>query len=117
MVYMLWLWMETAWDLTFSRDDVGGSYQIGVIGTLGATAFGQVYAGMALEVPLITLAEQMEQAVSGLSCQEIYVNKFKITQFDRLCGANSQFNFADPFKSSFGLTNIYLYNDKFNPSI
>ena len=37
--YMIWLWMTTAWDLTFTREPEGGSYQIGVIGTLGATAF------------------------------------------------------------------------------
>lgn len=26
MVYMLWLWMETAWDLTFAREDLGGNF-------------------------------------------------------------------------------------------
>ena len=68
----MWLWLETAWDFTFERADIGGSYQIGVIGTLGATAFGKTYETMALEVPLIALAEQMVDSLEGLSCVQIY---------------------------------------------
>jgi hypothetical protein len=36
--YMIWLWMTTLWDQTFARKPDGGSYQMGIIGTLGATA-------------------------------------------------------------------------------
>ena len=59
--YMLWLWMKTAWDLTFARTQNGGSFQIGVIGTLGATAFNAEMTTMSLEMPMLTIATQMEQ--------------------------------------------------------
>ena len=44
---MIWLWMTTLWDRTFARTEpvptvegeLPGSFQIGIIGTLGATAF------------------------------------------------------------------------------
>lgn len=72
---------------------------------------------MALEVPLITIAEQMSAAVTDLTCSQIYQEKFNIDQNEELCSPNSQFNFEDAFKSSFAMTNIYLYNDKFNPTI
>ena len=53
---MIWLWMKTSWDLTFERSQNGGSYQIGVIGTLGATAFYDVMTTMQLEFPMLTIA-------------------------------------------------------------
>ena len=72
---------------------------------------------MALEVPLIALAEQMVDSVNDLSCEQVYTEKFQLTNYAQLCAPTSQFNFADPFKSAFALTNIYLYTDTFNPQI
>ena len=37
-VYVIWLWMDTAYDYTFARVQSGGDVEIGVLGTLGATA-------------------------------------------------------------------------------
>lgn len=65
---MLWLWMQSAWDMTFTRvlpPSQGGSYQIGVIGTLGATAFSEVMTNMNLEFPMLTMASQMNQTLYG----------------------------------------------------
>ena len=55
--YMIWLWMKTAWNLTFEQSQNNGSYQIGVIGTLGATALYDVMTTMQLEFPMLTFAE------------------------------------------------------------
>ena len=49
--------MKTAWNLTFEQSQNGGSYQIGVIGTLGATALYDVMTTMQLEFPMLTFAE------------------------------------------------------------
>ena len=58
---MIWLWMDTLWNQTFSRIEPGqepeGSYQIGIIGTLGATAFSTEMTVMQLEFPMLTIAE------------------------------------------------------------
>ena len=54
---MLWLWMKTAWNLTFEQQQNNGNYQIGVIGTLGAKAFRNMMTTMSLELPMFTLAE------------------------------------------------------------
>ena len=51
--------MKTAWDLTFEQSQNGGSFQIGVIGTLGATALYDTMTVMQLEFPMLTLAEQI----------------------------------------------------------
>ena len=77
---MIWLWMTTAWDLTFTREPEGGSYQIGVIGTLGATAFSQTMNTMSLEVPMLTIATQLEIDYndSGYDCFDFYVNKLSM---------------------------------------
>jgi len=55
--YVLWLWMSTAYDLTFARLEQGGDTQMGVIGTLGATSFNVTMNMMQLEVPMFTLTE------------------------------------------------------------
>ena len=56
---MIWLWMTSAWELTFERTPEGGNYQIGVIGTLGATAFMTEMQVMQLEFPMLTIAQQL----------------------------------------------------------
>ena len=55
--YMLYLWMNTTWSLTFEQAQNGGNYQIGVIGTLGATAYYEVMTTMQLEFPMLLMAE------------------------------------------------------------
>jgi len=57
--YMLYLWMNTTWDLTFEQAQNGGNFQIGVIGTLGATAFYETMTLMSMEFPMLLLAQQM----------------------------------------------------------
>ena len=90
--YMLWLWMQTAYDLTFARyqnEPIPGSFQIGVIGTLGATAFSVEMTTMSLEMPMLTLATQMalDFESSGLTCQDMYTTNLGLTdvQATSLC--------------------------------
>ena len=75
--YNLWLWMSSAWNMTFTREPEGGSYQIGVIGTLGATAFEETMNIMSLEVPMLTIATQLEIDYndSGYNCHDFYYNR------------------------------------------
>lgn len=37
--YFIWLWLSTAYDLTYSRIADGGNAQIGLISSIGASAF------------------------------------------------------------------------------
>ena len=57
--YVIWLWMDTAWNLTFARDQDGGDTQVGILGTLGASAFNVTINQMQLEVPMLTIAEEL----------------------------------------------------------
>lgn len=61
---MLYLWMNTTWDLTFEQAQNGGNFQIGVIGTLGATAFYETMTVMSIEFPMLILAQQMSYEYS-----------------------------------------------------
>ena len=71
---MLWLWLDTAWELTFARIPEDGSYQIGVIGTLGAEAFNAAMTAMQLEMPMLTIAQQVIANVpSPTACDTFYV--------------------------------------------
>ena len=55
--YLLWLWMETLLNETIMRLDEGGSFQLGVLGTLGGTAFETEMTTMTLEFPMLTMAK------------------------------------------------------------
>ena len=74
--YMLWLWMRTAWDLTFELTDnsQNGNYQIGVIGQIGSKALEDKMQTMRLEFPMLTLATQLQINVtnSNMNCNDIY---------------------------------------------
>jgi hypothetical protein len=37
--YMIWLWLDTAFDMTYSRVQDGGNAQVGAISGLGAKTF------------------------------------------------------------------------------
>lgn len=79
--YLIWLWMTTAWDLTFEQKQNGGNFQIGVIGTLGATAFSTEMTTMSLEFPMLTMASQVSSDVttSGLACADFYTTNLDLT--------------------------------------
>lgn len=115
---MLWLWMTTAWDLTFTRTPEGGSYQMGVIGTLGATAFSETMNTMSLEVPMLTIAEQLslDFTSSGYDCHDFYYNKFGMNDnsANYLCTTSQNYTFTDPLQTAVALTTTYLYENTFN---
>ena len=116
--YLIWLWMTTAWDLTFEQKQNGGNFQIGVIGTLGATAFSTEMTTMSLEFPMLTMASQVSSDVttSGLACADFYTTNLDLTsdQATALCTKSTNFTFTDPFLTSVALTNAYLYQNTFN---
>ena len=124
--YVIWLWMDTAWNLTFARTQSGGDTQLGIIGTLGAAAFNTTINQMQLEVPMFTLAEELTQTinetygmtVNTTNCEEIYQKQFSLTvnQSISLCTNSSFFNFSDVFSSSVAFTNTYLYGSVYNPN-
>ena len=59
--YLMWLWMETLFNTTIQRlDETGGSFQMGILGTLGGTAFQTEMTTMNLEFPMLTMAKQMQ---------------------------------------------------------
>lgn len=53
---------------------------MGVIGTLGATAFNGEITTMSLEFPMLTLSSVIANdfTTSGLSCNDFYVNNFQL---------------------------------------
>ena len=115
--------MKTAWDLTFEQAQNNGSFQIGVIGTLGATAFYDTMTVMQLEFPMLTFAEQLminyDSQAYGNSCASFYTDQLGIAaaQAADLCDSSKSknFTFADPLLSAAALTNVYLYQNQYNP--
>ena len=74
--YLLWLWMQTAWNQTFSQ---GNDYQVGLISSTGSVAFDETMSTMKLELPMLVFAEFCNWTVytkymetSGLTCADIY---------------------------------------------
>ena len=69
--------MNTAWNLTFEQSQNNGSYQIGVIGTLGATAFYDVMTTMQLEFPMLTFAQQLmiNMESDSTTCSSLYTDQ------------------------------------------
>lgn len=127
--YMIWLWLETAFALTYSRAKHGGTPQMGLIASVGASAFEDTMTIMQLEFPMFTYASQFNISYaanvtsSGQTCTSFYTMLgFPQTQTDALCNdATNTFNFvsdpnnnADYFKSALALTSVYLYGGNFN---
>jgi len=110
--------METAWDLTFARTQDGGNLQIGVIGTLGATALSEVMDVMSLELGAMTYATALELNVveAGTSCHDFYTNDCGWTNEAAVTGLckSPTYNWSDPFLTSYALVNLFLYRDTFN---
>jgi hypothetical protein len=127
--YLIWLWLDTAYDLTLSRTQNGGDAEIGIISGMGATTFENTITNMMIELPMFTYASQFNISYaanvtsSGQSCNSFYTMLgFGITETTALCNdATNTFNFAynatnnqGYFKSALALTSIYLYKNKFN---
>ena len=117
--YMIWLWMTTLWDQTFARMPDGGSFQMGVIGTLGATALSTEMTTMSLEFPMLTVAKRVEINVnetSDFTCEGFYTSNSLLNSDDakNLCANSTYFKFDNIFNTSVALTNMYMYQDVFN---
>ena len=113
-LYMLCLWADELMDSSFARNPDGGDEQIGVIGTLGATALWQSMTLMQLEFPPIVYGLTLESAArddssTAIDCTSFYtaITTSCLTDSDisNLC-ANPTFNFENPFTSSYALTNM-----------
>ena len=113
--YLLWLWMQTAWNETFS---VGQGYQNGLIGSISANAFEERMATMNIEFPMLTIAQTMKYnyTESGLDCADFYTTKLGVADSiaQNLCQQSTNFTFADPMLTCVALTNTYLYLGEFN---
>ena len=71
--YLLWLWLDQLYSDVVSRENLeGGNYQIGVMGTLGATGLQTGLTTMMLEVPLLTLADQVLVFDGSTACTDMY---------------------------------------------
>ena len=55
-VYLIWLWLDTAYDLTLARTQDGGDAEIGTISGIGAPAFENTITTMMIEFPMFTYA-------------------------------------------------------------
>lgn len=56
---MLWLWMENIWDGTLVRQAEGGSLGLATLSQRGSESFKDTMTTMKLEIPLLTLAEEL----------------------------------------------------------
>ena len=56
--YLIWLWLDTAYDMTYSRVQDGGNAQVGAISGIGANSFQDTMTTMMLELPMFTWASQ-----------------------------------------------------------
>ena len=120
--------MDTAWNYTFSRTTLDGDTQLGIIGTLGASAFNVTMNQMQLEVPMFTLTEAIYQeilasynssndTINTTICEDIYTQYYLLLQNQSigLCTNSTFFNFSDIFQSSLAMVNTYLYAGVYNP--
>lgn len=74
---------------------------------------------MQLEFPMMTIADKIADYFTQnktLVCEDFYVHNLTLSyiQADNLCFSSSNFTFADPLKTAVALTNVYLYQDKYN---
>jgi len=99
---MIWLWLDTAYDMTYSRVQNGGNAQVGAISGLGAKTFQETINTMMLELPMFTLASQFNISYaanvtsSGQDCSGFYTMLgFGAVQTTALCNdVSGTFNFA-----------------------
>lgn len=54
--YLIWLWLDTAYNLTLARTQNGGDAEIGIISGMGAPAFENTITTMMIELPMFTYA-------------------------------------------------------------
>ena len=76
--YMIWLWLETAWDQSVIQED--GSPQISLLAAKGSEALAKTMTTMSMEVPLITLAEEFAAKALPYSCNVIWNTVFNLTE-------------------------------------
>lgn len=93
--YLLYLWLATAYDITYARSTTTGSFGTGnsMIGQLtmkGAMQFENSMTTMFLEFPAFTFATALAQQFvsSGLSCNDWYTNNlgWETDKINLLCG-------------------------------
>jgi len=72
---------------------------------------------MRLELPLMTLATQMQISLGTTpNCTDFYIKNMKLSSnTTALLCADATFDFSDVYLTSFANLNIMLYADKFNP--
>jgi hypothetical protein len=100
--YMIWLWLDTAYDMTYSRVQDGGNAQVGAISGIGANSLQDTMTIMMLELPMFTWASQFNISYAanvtslGQDCSSFYtIIGFPTAQTAALCAdASNTFNFV-----------------------
>ena len=124
----MWLWLDTAYNMTYSRTQDGGNAQNGIIAGFGADSFYESMTLMQYEFPMFIMSSQFNISYAanvtnnGQTCVEFYTNILNMgSSADNLCNQDifGWFNFTmNPtnnngyFQSTLALTSIYLYHDK-----
>lgn len=121
----MWLWLFVGQAETYQLNT--GSNQPGYIGTIGAAAVENVIGIMNLELPLFTIASQVNityhQNVTNdlMDCQIFYTNYILLdapTATSLCADPSNTFNFAENpsdyqayIKSSIALMSVYFFAD------
>lgn len=118
--YLIYMWLETLVEQTFQRQQDGGNKELGVMPSLGSTAFTKYMQYMSLEMPLITYQHLLLNATADLPrCEHFYSSfGFSLMTLHRLCSdrIKGEVNFWDTksLDTMYALLNIYFYGSSFN---
>jgi hypothetical protein len=127
--YMIWLWLDTGMQMTYSRMQNGGNPQLGLISGVGSQALWNSMTIMQLELPMFIAASQLNisyavNVTNGQTCNSFYTTQLGFSQdaTNGLCNdATGTFNWMHDannnqgyFKTAVALTSIYLYGNAFN---
>lgn len=90
--YFIWLWLDQAYNQTWTRTPVGGNLQVGLISNLAADSWQESVTTMLLEFPMFTYASQFNisfaaNVTQGQTCTSFYetILQWPTTQSEALC--------------------------------
>jgi len=125
--YLIWLWLDSAYTMSYSRLQDGGNPQYGIIAGMGSEAFYETMMTMQYELPMFIWSSQFNISYaanvtsSSQDCMSFYTNILGwTTSANNLCNndAFGWFNFTNDqtnnngyFLSALALTSIYLYHE------
>jgi hypothetical protein len=122
---MLYLWLETLFNETFSRQMDGGNVEMGVVPSMGQIAFEQNMNIMRYEFPAIVYASVVQNYTielidEGPNCISFYNSdafNLDLMLVNHICMTSGTFNETEHIDTLFKLVNIYMYKDTFLPEL